>query len=180
MDLKKKIIISLISFWGIGIILAFVFAGILVLQRNLSIPKVQASPGPACQVPDNLEVTKGLKVSNFTNSKLVAPEYWDFSSWNGGGETADFTLNTTYGHALVAIQIDAQTDWEEIIFYDGAGGSGNEVASAEWKNRHYDWKQGQMHVVLLPTNVKSVKINARGGFGGEQANINLVVITYIP
>jgi len=180
MNLKKKIVISLISFWGVGIILALAFAGVLILQKNLSIPRVEASPGPTCQVADDLEVTKGLKVSNFTNSKLVAPESWNFSSWNTAGETADFTLNTTYSHALVAIQIDAQTDWEEIIFYDGAGGTGNEVASTEWKNRHYDWKQGQMHVVLLPTNVKSVKINARGDFGGERNNINMVVITYVP
>lgn len=71
MDLKKKIIISLISFWGVGIILAFVFAGILVLQRNLSIPKVQASPGPACQVPDNLEVTGNLTVGGSTPGSIV-------------------------------------------------------------------------------------------------------------
>ena len=60
MDLKKKIIISLVSFWGIGIILALVFAGVLILQKNLTIPRVQASPGPACTVNDDLEVTGTL------------------------------------------------------------------------------------------------------------------------
>jgi len=62
MDLKKKIVISLISFWGVGIILALVFAGILVLQRNLTISKVQASPGPECKVSDDLHVTGSLTV----------------------------------------------------------------------------------------------------------------------
>ena len=64
MDLKKKIIISLVSFWGIGIILALVFAGVLILQRNLTIPRVQASPGPACTVNDDLEVTKTFDLTN--------------------------------------------------------------------------------------------------------------------
>ena len=170
----KKFIIRLLWGVGIGLCLIFVVSSILVLEGKLNFPKVQASPGSTCTVNDDLVVTK------FTNSKLVAPEYWDFSSWNTAGETANFTLNTTYSYALVAIQIDAQTDWEEIIFYDGAGGTGNEVASAEWRDRHYDWKQGQMHVVLVPTSAKSVKINARGGYGGEQSNMNMVVITYVP
>jgi len=64
MNLKKKIVISLISFWGVGIILALVFAGILVLQKNLSIPKVQASPA-TCTVTDDLEVTGDLKVNGY-------------------------------------------------------------------------------------------------------------------
>jgi len=79
MDLKKKIIISLISFWGVGMILALVFAGILVLQRNLSIPRVQASPGPACNVNDDLIVSGGITISG-TSKK-------DFLIWYGTAGT---------------------------------------------------------------------------------------------
>ena len=60
MDLNKKIIISLISFWGVGIISALVFAGVLILQRSLSITRVQASPGPECTVNDTLHVNGGV------------------------------------------------------------------------------------------------------------------------
>jgi len=71
MNLKKKIIISLISFWGVGIILALMFVSILALQRNLPISKVQASPGPACQVTDNLDVTGNLTVGGSTPGSVV-------------------------------------------------------------------------------------------------------------
>jgi hypothetical protein len=59
MNLKKKIIISLISFWGVGIILALVFVSILALQRNLNIPTVQASPA-ICTVNDDLAIGSGF------------------------------------------------------------------------------------------------------------------------
>ena len=132
------------------------------------------------KVAGDTEITGNLNVSKFTNSKLVAPQYWNFSSWNTAGETANFTLDTTYSYALVAIQIDAQADWGGITFFDGAGGTGNQVASAQWQVKRYDWKQGQMLTVLVPTNAKSVKIMERGDYGGERDNVNMVVITYVP
>lgn len=209
MNLKKKLNILLISVLGMSTVLALIFVGFLALQRNLAIPKVQASPGSTCTVNDTLAITgnrirftgtdgagyswisrsdddsrlligwDGNRNTVIPNS-LVVSKYWDFSSWDGAGDTADFTLDTTYNYALVAIQIDAQTDWEEIMFYDGAGGTGNQVASTEWHRGHFDWPQGQMHLVLVPTSAKSVKIRARGGFGGEQWNMNMVLITYVP
>ena len=178
MDLKKKIIISLISFWGIGIILALVFVSILALQRNLTISRVQASPGPACQVPDDLEVTKGLKVSNFTNSKLVAPESWNFSPFFNGGSTGNFTLNTAYTKALVFIRSDASSDWDEFGFYNAAGAK---VAACQYAVNGADrtWDGGA--ICITPTTAVSVKITDGGASGrSDRGGVNLVVITYIP
>jgi len=62
MDFNKKFIIRLIWGVGISIVLIFLFSGILIFQKNLNIPKVQASPGPACTVNDDLEVKKNLLV----------------------------------------------------------------------------------------------------------------------
>jgi hypothetical protein len=63
MDFKKIIVRSL---WGVGIglVLIFLFSALLILQRNLSIPKVQASPGPDCTVNDKLIVNKELIVND--------------------------------------------------------------------------------------------------------------------
>jgi len=178
MNLKKKIIISLISFWGVGIILALVFVSILALQKNLPISKVQASPGPACQVTDNLEVTKGLTVSNFTNSKLVAPESWNFSPFYNGGHTGSFTLNTTYARALVFIRSDASSNWDEFGFYDAAG---VKVAACRYTSSETDrdWDGGA--ICIIPTTAVSVKITDGGAYGrSDRDGVNLVVITYIP
>jgi hypothetical protein len=65
MDFIKKFIVRLI--WGIGIslVLIFVFSGALIWRNNPKISKVQevqASPGPACTVSDDLEVQKTLLV----------------------------------------------------------------------------------------------------------------------
>ncbi len=57
MDLKKKLNILLISVLGMSTVLALVFVGFLALQRNLAIPKVQASPGSTCTVNDTLAIT---------------------------------------------------------------------------------------------------------------------------
>jgi len=80
MDLKKKIIISLVSFWGIGIILALVFAGVLILQRNLTIPTVQASPA-TCTVDDDLEVTKTVDFSDEADCHIRASSVETDTGW---------------------------------------------------------------------------------------------------
>jgi len=60
MDFKKKIIIRSLLGVGIGLVLIFLFSTFLILQRNLNIPAVQASPGPECQVNDDLRVSGSI------------------------------------------------------------------------------------------------------------------------
>jgi len=67
----KKFIIRLLWGVGIGLCLIFVVSSILVLKGKLNFPKVQASPGPACQVTDDLNVTGNLTVGGSTPGSIV-------------------------------------------------------------------------------------------------------------
>jgi len=186
MDLKKKIVISLISFWGVGIILAFVFAGILVLQRNLSIPKVQASPGPACQVPDDLDVTGSLTVGGKTN--IVYPvNPWstiDCTNFDAGNETCNFTPDTNYSAVMIGIAADVESDTLVIGFFDAVGGGGNEIGrlymgSAVCESAIGSFYRPAHSTVLLPTSVKSAKILQIGGCTrGTTLTNNIVIMAY--
>lgn len=61
MNLKKKIIIRLLWGTGIGIVLILIFSGILIFQKNLTVPKVQASPA-TCTVDDDLAIGSGFRL----------------------------------------------------------------------------------------------------------------------
>jgi len=186
MDLKKKIVISLISFWGIGIILALVFVSILALQRNLSISKVQASPGPACQVTDDLDVTGGLTVGGKTNIvKPVNP--WstvDCPNFDAVNETCDFTPDTNYSAVMIGIAADVESDILKIGFFDAAGGGGNKIGELYMGSAVCSYAFGSFYrpahsTVILPTNVKSAKILSIGGCtSGTTLTNNIIIMAY--
>jgi len=53
---SKKFTITLAFIIGVAIVLVFAFASILILQKNLDIARVQASPGLPCDVTGDLNV----------------------------------------------------------------------------------------------------------------------------
>lgn len=82
----KKFVIYLVSVLGVTIISIFAFIGVSVLQRNLNIPKVHASPS-TCTVNDDLDVSGDLTVhgSSSIGWEMVSANYTVSPGHRGGG-----------------------------------------------------------------------------------------------
>jgi hypothetical protein len=87
----KKFIIRLLLGIGVAIVLILAFSGILVFKRNLNVPKVQASPGPACTVNDDLRVSGKVGTNGFD------PATGYPAGWGGGIHTWDVYAEGTVG-----------------------------------------------------------------------------------
>jgi len=147
---------------------------------------VKASP--LCTVNDDVNITGTLDVGGKTNI-IVAVNPWqvtDCSAWDDipDGTGCDFAVDTNYSAVMLAAVPDLTSDNVVIGFYDGAGGTGNKIGQIRLANSYCSdglssWWWQTPSTVILPTVVKSAKIESAGGCrGAEVFSDNITIMAY--
>jgi len=183
MNFGKKLNIPLIL--GVVFVLILGSISILLIKRNLTLSKVQASPGSTCTVSDSLEVTGNFQVSGTTNI-FVPTRPWatvDCAGWDSSDDTCNFGgAFLGYSAIVLAVAPDVASDVLNVEFYDSGDIKLGEIrmGTAACSSVFGSWYRSAHTTVILPISAEYAKIRNVGGcVRGEEHAQNIIIMGLI-
>jgi len=136
MNPEKKLNISLISILIVSIIIISLLSAFLVFQKNLILQKVQASPGPDCDVNDNLNVTGNVTVGGTLYTGCITV----YGGCLDGGESVSCSTNAqtcACNNTLDSARVYCPTG--KVVVGGGCDSSGDARISDSWPASADSW-----------------------------------------